>query len=109
MNSSKMYIHLFDGFTIEYGGEVFNMRDYLSRQSLSLLEVLILQDQNNVSRDFLMELFWENSDNLYTQKRVVTVFSRRLKPSSIHPCLRRNLRQLKRQPAMTTILPYMRE
>lgn len=63
MNSSKMYIHLFDGFTIEYGGEVFNMRDYLSRQSLSLLEVLILQDQNNVSRDFLMELFWENSDN----------------------------------------------
>lgn len=63
MNSSKMYIHLFDDFTIEYGGEVFNMRDYLSRQSLSLLEVLILQDQNNVSRDFLMELFWENSDN----------------------------------------------
>ena len=63
MNSIKMYIHLFDGFTIEYGGEVFNMRDYLSRQSLSLLEVLILQDQNNVSRDFLMELFWENSDN----------------------------------------------
>lgn len=45
MNSSKMYIHLFDGFTIEYGGEVFNMRDYLSRQSLSLLEVLILQDK----------------------------------------------------------------
>ena len=25
MNSSKMYIHLFDGFTIEYGGEVFNI------------------------------------------------------------------------------------
>ena len=63
MNSSKMYIHLFDGFTIEYGGEVFNMRDYLSRQSLSLLEVLILQDRKNVSREFLMELFWENSDN----------------------------------------------
>lgn len=63
MNNSKMYIHLFDGFLIEYGDAVLNMRDYLSRQSLSLLEVLILQDQKNVSRDFLMELFWDNSDN----------------------------------------------
>ena len=39
MDAAKMYIHLFDSFTIEYQGEILNMREHLSRQSLSLLEV----------------------------------------------------------------------
>ena len=63
MDAAKMYIHLFDSFTIEYQGEILNMREHLSRQSLSLLEVFVLHNQKNISREFLMELFWENSDN----------------------------------------------
>ena len=63
MDAAKIYIHLFDSFTIEYQGEILNMREHLSRQSLSLLEVFVLHNQKNISREFLMELFWENSDN----------------------------------------------
>lgn len=63
MDENTMYIHLFDGFTIDYNGVFLNMREYLSKQALHLLEVLVLQSNGYVSRDSLMELFWDNSDN----------------------------------------------
>lgn len=63
LENSIMDIRLFDGFTMMYHDFNCNFSDYLSKQSLNLLEVLIINFGTSVPREKLMELFWENSEN----------------------------------------------
>lgn len=61
--TETMYIELFQDFVIHYRGKKLRMSDYLSKQTLSLLETLILNYNTTVSKEHLMEILWPNNDN----------------------------------------------
>lgn len=62
-NDNTMYIELFGDFIIHMKGEKLHMHEALSKQTMSLLEVLIIYYGRSVPKERLMDLLWMNNDN----------------------------------------------
>lgn len=58
-----MKIRLFNDFTIEYNEKKMSMQELLPKQTLSLLQILIIRHGNVVNKSTLIRLLWDDVSN----------------------------------------------
>ena len=68
-------IRMFGCFVIECYNEKIVVNQYFGKQLVNLLEILLLQNQVEVSKEFLMDILWSESENpnsclLYTSLKI---------------------------------------
>lgn len=56
-------INLFGTFTMEYQNNVYNLDEYLTKQSLNVLKIFVLNYKKPISNEWIMQLLWKESEN----------------------------------------------
>ncbi|MEA5026067.1 MAG: BTAD domain-containing putative transcriptional regulator [Erysipelotrichaceae bacterium] len=59
----RSQICMFGNLTITYNRKVFNLEDVLGRQLFNLFAYLSYQHRKTISKERLIAIFWQNSDN----------------------------------------------
>lgn len=55
--------NLFGMFTLEYQDRIYNLEEYLSKQLLDVLKMFVLNYKKPISNDWVIQMFWQESDN----------------------------------------------
>ena len=63
MDNIILKVRMFGCFVIECNNEKIIVNQYLGKQLMNLLEILLLQNQVEVNKEFLMDTLWSESEN----------------------------------------------
>lgn len=63
MDKQCVKFQLFKKIEVSYNSESYDVSEYLGKQLINLLEVLLLYPQHEVSKEELIKMLWPNSEN----------------------------------------------
>ena len=81
MDKQCIKFQLFKKIEVAYNSEPYDISDFLGKQLINLLEVLLLYPNHEVSKDDLIKMLWPHSENPQNVMKF-TVFRLRKDPVS---------------------------